>query len=84
MNILVIDDEKEIADLIELYLKNENYNVYKYYDSVKLLEEIDTLNIDLAILDIMMPEIDGFSLCKKIREKYKSNRLKLSKLWRTY
>ncbi len=70
MNILVIDDEKEIADLIELYLKNENYNVYKYYDSVKLLEEIDTLNIDLAILDIMMPEIDGFSLCKKIREKY--------------
>lgn len=70
MNILVVDDEKEIADLIELYLKNENYNVHKYYNSNELLENIDTLNIDLAILDVMMPGIDGFSLCKRLREKY--------------
>ncbi|MCI9585660.1 MAG: VanR-ABDEGLN family response regulator transcription factor [Bacilli bacterium] len=70
MNILVVDDEKEIADLIELYLKNENYNVYKYYSSNELLENINTLKIDLAILDVMMPKIDGFSLCKKLRENY--------------
>lgn len=69
-NILIIDDEQEIADLIEIYLKNENFTVYKYYPSKKLLEDIDNLNIDLAILDVMMPEIDGFSLCKKIRETY--------------
>ena len=70
MNILVVDDEKELADLIELYLKNENYNVYKYYSSNELLENINTLKIDLAILDVMMPKIDGFSLCKKLRENY--------------
>ena len=58
------------ADLIELYLKNENYNVYKYYSSNELLENINTLKIDLAILDVMMPKIDGFSLCKKLRENY--------------
>lgn len=69
-NILIVDDEQEIADLIEIYLKNENFTVYKYYSSKKLLEDIDNLNIDLAILDVMMPEIDGFSLCKKIRETY--------------
>lgn len=69
-NILIIDDEQEIADLIEIYLKNENFTVYKYYSSKKLLEDIDNLNIDLAILDVMMPKIDGFSLCKKIRETY--------------
>jgi len=70
MNILVVDDEKEIADLIEVYLKNENYNVYKYYDSEMVLSDIDALNIDLAILDVMMPGIDGFDLCKKIRDNY--------------
>lgn len=70
MNILVVDDEKEIADLIEIYLKNEGYNVYKYYDSKNIMNEIDKNKVDLAILDVMMPDIDGFSLCSKIREKY--------------
>ena len=70
MNILVVDDEKEIADLIEIYLKNENYNVYKFYESKDVLEMLDKVKIDLAILDIMMPDIDGFALCNKIREKY--------------
>ena len=69
-NILIVDDEKEIADLVEIYLKNENYNVYKYYSSKDLLKNIDKLEIDLAILDVMMPDIDGFKLCNKIREKY--------------
>ncbi len=70
VNILVVDDEKEIADLIEIYLKNEDYKIFKYYSSPNVLNDIDNLNIDLAILDIMMPELDGFSLCKEIREKY--------------
>ena len=71
MNILVVDDEIEIADLVELYLKNEGYNVYKTYNSEKALKIIDQRNIDLAILDIMMPNIDGFTLCQKIRQKHK-------------
>ena len=68
--ILVVDDEKEIADLVELYLKNENCTVYKYYSAKEVLDNIDNLGVDLAILDVMMPEIDGFMLCNKIREKY--------------
>ena len=60
MNILVIDDEKEIADLIEIYLKNENYNVYKYYSSENIMNDLENIKIDLAILDIMMPGVDGF------------------------
>ena len=70
MNILVVDDEKEIADLIEICLENANYNVYKYYSSKDVLKDLEKLNIDLAILDVMMPDIDGFSLCEKIREQY--------------
>ena len=69
-NILIVDDEKEIADLLEIYLKNENYNVYKYYSSKDVLNNLDNLKIDLAILDVMMPDIDGFELCNIIRKKY--------------
>lgn len=68
MNILVVDDEKEIADLIELYLKNENYHVFKYYTAQEALACIMRENVDLAVLDIMMPEIDGFTILQKIRE----------------
>lgn len=70
MNILVVDDEIEIADLIELYLKNEGYNVYKTYSSEKALKIIEKRNIDLALLDIMMPGIDGFTLCQNIRKNH--------------
>lgn len=69
-NILIVDDEKEIADLIEIYLSNENYQVYKYYSSKEVLQDLDHLDIDLAILDVMMPDMDGFLLCNKIRERY--------------
>ncbi len=54
LNILILDDEKEIADLVELYLKNENYNVYKFYTSEEAIECIDKQKIDLAILDVMI------------------------------
>ena len=69
MNILVLDDEKEIADLVELYLLNENYNIYKFYNSKEAIECINTVKLDLAILDVMIGKIDGFEICKKIREK---------------
>ena len=69
MNVLILDDEKEIADLVELYLKNENYNVYKYYDSESAIRCIDTVTLDCAILDVMIKDKDGFEICQYIREK---------------
>lgn len=70
INILIIDDEKEIADLIELYLKNEGFNVFTFYDAKEALTCIQTIKLDLAILDVMMPDIDGFEICRRIREHY--------------
>lgn len=69
MNILVLDDEKEIADLVELYMKNENYNVFKFYNSKEAMNCIDTQKLDFAILDVMIKDVDGFEICKYIREK---------------
>ncbi len=68
--ILVVDDEKDIADLIEVYKKNENYTVFKCYTAEEALNCIRTQELDLAILDIMLPGTDGFAICKKIRENY--------------
>lgn len=70
MNILVVDDEEEIADLIELYLTSNNYHVYKAYNPKDALKILEKRTISLAILDVMMPQIDGFTLCQMIREKY--------------
>lgn len=69
-NVLVVDDEKEIADLVEFYLKNDGFNVYKFYTGNEALACIKSTKIDLAILDIMLSDIDGFEICKQIREKY--------------
>lgn len=69
MNILIVDDEREIADVVELYLQNE-YQVLKFYTGEEALACIESTKIDLAILDVMLPDIDGFTILKKIREKY--------------
>lgn len=69
-SILIVDDEKEIADLIEVYLKNDGYTVHKFYNGLDALECIETQKMDLAILDVMLPDIDGFRICQKIREQY--------------
>ena len=68
--ILIVDDEKEIADLLEVYLTNDNYSVYKVYNGTDALRCIEETEIDLAILDVMLPDIDGFQLCQKIRENF--------------
>ena len=68
--ILVVDDEHEIADLLEVFLQNENYLVYKFYSAKEALACIEREEMDLAILDIMLPDINGFSICQKIRQKY--------------
>lgn len=68
IGILVVDDDKEIADLVEIHLVSDGYTVYKAYSAKDGLEIIKTKDIKLAILDIMMPEIDGLTMCKRIRE----------------
>ena len=68
--ILIVEDEREIADLVELYLKNENYEVAKFYGAKEALAYIGMAEPDLAILDIMLPDSDGLAICQKIREAY--------------
>ena len=68
--ILVVDDEIEIADLIELYLTTNGYHVYKAYNGKDALKILEKRQISLAILDVMMPDIDGFTLCETIRKQY--------------
>ena len=67
-NILVVDDEKEIADLVEIYLVSDGFKVFKANSAEDGLKLIENEDIHLAILDIMMPGMDGLEMCKKIRE----------------
>ena len=67
--ILVVDDEKEIADLIEAYLQNENLDVYKFYSGAEALDYMENMEFDLVILDIMLPDISGLSICQMVRDK---------------
>ncbi|SCW51926.1 DNA-binding response regulator, OmpR family, contains REC and winged-helix (wHTH) domain [Paenibacillus tianmuensis] len=66
--ILLVDDEKEITNLLEIYLKNEGYNLLIAGDGVEALELLQTHSVDLIILDVMMPRMDGIEACMKIRE----------------
>ena len=68
--ILIVDDETAIADLVEVYLKNDGYEVYKFYNALDALRCVESTELSLAILDVMLPDMDGFTLCQKIREKY--------------
>lgn len=68
--ILVVDDEKEIAELVQFYLENEGFSVIKAYNSTDALNIVNQYEISLAVLDIMLPDMSGFNLCKKIREKH--------------
>ena len=66
--IIVVDDEKEIRNLIEIYLKNEGYEVTKASDGEEALEILEKEDKHLIILDIMMPKMDGIEVCKRVRE----------------
>ena len=68
--ILVVDDEAAIADLVEVCLKNEGYTVYKCGSGETALTCVARQHLDLAILDVMLPDLDGFTLCQKIREEH--------------
>ena len=67
-NILMCDDEKEIVEAVSIYLEAEGYNVYKAYDGAEALEIIDKEEIHLLVIDIMMPNIDGLNVVRKVRE----------------
>lgn len=66
--ILIVDDDIKIAKLIEIYFLNEGYTVFKANDGLHALEMMDTEDIDLVVLDVMMPGLDGISVCLRIRE----------------
>lgn len=67
-NILVVDDDKEIVESIEIYLKNEGYKIFKAYDGMEALDILITEEIHLILMDIMMPKMDGIKATIKIRE----------------
>ena len=68
--IIVVDDEREIADLLEVYLKNEGFQVETFYQGEPALAAIRRNPPALVLLDVMLPDLDGFSICKKIREDF--------------
>lgn len=68
--VLVVDDEKEIAQLLDVCLKSEGFETIVCYMAQQALQAIEHEKIDLAILDVMLPDGDGFSLCREIRKKY--------------
>ncbi len=67
-NILIIDDDKEIVELLAVYLRNEGYSIYKAYDGDEALHMLSLYQIDLMILDIMMPKRNGLEVCQQVRE----------------
>ena len=68
--VLVVDDEKEIAQLLDVCLRSEGFETVVCYTAQQALQAIEHEKIDLAILDVMLPDGDGFSLCREIRKKY--------------
>ena len=67
-NILVVDDDKEIVESIQIYLKNEGFKVYKAYDGLQALDILLEEEIHLILMDIMMPKLDGIKATIKIME----------------
>lgn len=68
--ILIVEDEESIAGLIELYLQNEGYRVLKAYTGAKALAQMDKEPVDLVILDLMLPDMNGFDVCRRMRESH--------------
>ena len=68
-SVLVVDDEEDIRELVGIYIKNEGYQVYKAANGKDALDIIDNMSIDITILDVMMADMDGITLCMEIRKK---------------
>lgn len=68
--ILVVDDEKPIADILQFNLRKEGYDVYCAYDGNRALEMVEEIMPDLILLDIMLPQKDGMEVCREIRKKH--------------
>lgn len=70
-NIMIVDDEKEIVKLLRIYLESEDITVFEANDGVQAMEILSENDIDLALVDIMIPKIDGYQVIKKIRQQDK-------------
>ena len=70
--ILVVDDEKPIADILRFNLEREGYSVELAYDGQEAIDKTHRSNPDLILLDIMLPKIDGFAVCKMLRQNYQT------------
>lgn len=67
-NILICDDEKDIVSAIEIYLKTAGYSVYKAYNGMEAVDMVNSNDIQLVLMDVMMPQMDGITAMAKIRE----------------
>ena len=70
MNVLIIDDEELIRNVVKEYCLNENYNVFEASNGLEGLDILDKTEIDIIVLDIMMPKMDGYTFFEKMKEKY--------------
>lgn len=68
--ILVVDDDPNIRELVGLFLKNEGFDIYEASDGVEALSKLETIKVDMVILDVMMPNMDGWELCSELRKYY--------------
>ena len=78
MNVLIIDDEELIRDVVKEYCINEGFNVFEAANGIEGLEKIEDNNIDIIVLDIMMPKMDGYTFFEKMKEKYQIPTIVLS------
>lgn len=68
--ILIVDDDPHIRELVRVFLRNEGFDVYEASDGIEALSKLQEIKVDMVILDIMMPNMDGWQLCRKLREDY--------------
>jgi two-component system, OmpR family, response regulator len=68
--ILVVDDDDHIREVIQIFLKQEGFTVYEAIDGIDALTRLETIQVDMVILDIMMPQMDGWELCRELRKYY--------------
>src|SRR5215212_12171611 len=69
-NILIVDDDPNIRELVRIFLRNEGFDIYEASDGVEALAKLESLKADLVILDVMMPNMDGWELCRELRASY--------------